>query len=452
MSQYPSPPHNTRIGFHYFPDTLHYRSRDLSAWLPELKALGAKWLTLVAPHDRAIPEDFIRGLLKAGIEPILHFHIPLDAPPKAEELALFFKVYKEWGVNYVALFNKPNCHSQWPDEKWIQKDLVERFLDIYLPLAETVLKMGLFPVFPPLEPGGDFWDTAFLRTALESIERRGHDGLLEKLVIGAYAWADNLPLNWGAGGPERWPGARPYYTPLGEEDQIGFRIFDWYTTITQAAIGKTLPIILLAGGSRPDDRRDPKAAPISPEMHASKNLKIAKLLAGEELEEGGKPLSKVPSHVLAGNFWLLAASPEDKHAPAAWYQADGTTLPAVDSFKTAPKTNGKSAPIEPEGKFGMGGPASTTQMGYKPIDHYLLLPTYEWGVSNWHLEVIQPFVQKHQPTVGFVVEEACNARKVTMVGGKKSFSPDIIEKLRASGAIVEQIDGDGTSIATQLGS
>jgi hypothetical protein len=39
-----------------------------------------------------------------------------------------------------------------------------------------------------------------------------------------------------------------------------------------------------------------------------------------------------------------------------------------------------------------------------------------------------------------------------MVGGKKSFSPDIIEKLRASGAIVEQIDGDGTSIATQLSS
>ena len=28
-----------RIGFHYFPDTAHYRESDLRAWVPELQAL-----------------------------------------------------------------------------------------------------------------------------------------------------------------------------------------------------------------------------------------------------------------------------------------------------------------------------------------------------------------------------------------------------------------------------
>jgi len=33
-----------RIGFHYYPDTFHYREKDLQTWLPELQGLGAGWL------------------------------------------------------------------------------------------------------------------------------------------------------------------------------------------------------------------------------------------------------------------------------------------------------------------------------------------------------------------------------------------------------------------------
>lgn len=68
----------SRLGFHYFPDTVHYRESDLRTWLPELKKMGAAWLTLCAPPDRAIPEIFLRGLMRDGIEPILHFHLPLS--------------------------------------------------------------------------------------------------------------------------------------------------------------------------------------------------------------------------------------------------------------------------------------------------------------------------------------------------------------------------------------
>jgi hypothetical protein len=68
----PTQTNRSRLGFHYYPDTLHYRASDLYTWLPELKAMGAGWLTLVAPPNYAIPEPFLHGLLAAGIEPILH--------------------------------------------------------------------------------------------------------------------------------------------------------------------------------------------------------------------------------------------------------------------------------------------------------------------------------------------------------------------------------------------
>jgi hypothetical protein len=86
----------------------------------------------------------------------------------------------------------------------------------------------------------------------------------------------------------------------------------------------------------------------------------------------------------------------------------------------------------------------------RPIKHYLLLPTYEWGIAEWHLDAIKPFVKKYQPTIGFSLKEAVLASKVTVVGNEQSFPEEILERLRASGCEVERISGDGTSIATLL--
>jgi hypothetical protein len=86
----------------------------------------------------------------------------------------------------------------------------------------------------------------------------------------------------------------------------------------------------------------------------------------------------------------------------------------------------------------------------RPISHYLLLPTYEWGIAEWHLEAIRPFVKKYRPTVGYSVEEAAKAARVTVIGGEQSFPAESLEKLAMAGCLVERISGDGTSIATQL--
>ncbi len=150
-----------RLGFHYYPDTLHYRNADLEIWLPELTALGASWLVLKAPADRAIPENFIRGLIQAEITPILQFDLPLAKPVPSIDLEPLMLAYARWGVKAVLLFDRPNSHRVWPPYFWVQEDLVNRFLERFIPLANLTLRAGLLPVFPALEPGGGYWDTAF---------------------------------------------------------------------------------------------------------------------------------------------------------------------------------------------------------------------------------------------------------------------------------------------------
>jgi hypothetical protein len=461
----PSPQKNSRIGFHYFPDTYHYRESDLHTWLPELQAMGASWLVLQAPSERAIPEDFLQGLQAAHIEPILHLHLPLDKGLDEENLQLLFENYNRWGVHYAILFDRPNTRSAWPASSWAQSDLVERFLDLYLPKAELLVASSLYPVFPPLEPGGDYWDTAFLRAALNSLKRRGSPALLERLILSAYAHASNRPLNWGAGGPERWPGARPYSTPSGSQDQRGLRIFDWYLTLAQAELGQTRPILLLEAGSALGAKVEPDILEIDRTAHMTRNLQIAQAMppnGGNSQSRTGKvppfeveTLEPVPAEVLACNFWLLSAEPDSPYAPQAWYQPDGATLPVVAAFRQwiarQPKILASNRNWLPKWELDQS-PANVEPATAQahPIGHYLLLPLYEWGVAEWHLDIIRNFVKKYHPTIGYSLEEARLAERVTVIGDPLIFSDETILKLGAAGCTVERITGDGTSIATQL--
>ena len=456
MQHQPGNPLHSRIGFHYFADCLHYKENDLRNWLPELNNLGASWLTLFAPNERAIPESFLQGLLGANIEPVLHFHLPVKNPNPDRILDLLFQNYARWGVRYVALFDRPNLRSSWPARSWTQSDLVERFLDIFLPIAESCLQSGLTPVFPPLEPGGDYWDTAFLRAALHGIQRRGHRNLLENLAFGAYAWAGNRPLDWGAGGPERWPAARPYFNAEASQDHIGFRIFDWYLPIINAELGQENPILLLAAGSRLGDQIDKKRPPVDSGAHAAASLSIARLMQNSDQELGQPSSEPVPEQVLACNFWLLASEPEGPDANQAWFWPTGPRLPAVDSLRSWNASRGIH-PISGEKTYTIpsldrtpGGAVSvqTSQGSTHPISHYLLLPRYEWGIHDWHLELMNDFLKKYHPTVGFSLDEALLAERVTVIGGVQAFSDEILTGLKTAGCHVERLIADGTILAT----
>jgi hypothetical protein len=430
----------SHYGFYYFPDASHYRENDLHRWIPELKALGASWLTLLAPFDRAIPETFILQILYEGIQPIIHLPLATSGNHNIDELSMIFEAYAHWGVRYITLFDRPNMKNQWSPSSWVQRSIIERFLDLFIPVARAALQAGLNPSFPALEPGGDYWDTAFLFSSLQGLSRRGETELLDEITLSAYAWPGNRSPDWGAGGPERWPQSRPYSTPANSEDQLGFRIFDWYLAVSQAALGKNLPVILLGAGSRLGDQPDPRSPAVDILAHSWQNLALARIMAGQAQE-----FDPVPSEVLACNFWLLAADQGSPEAKDAWFKPGGEQLPVVTMIKEWVANGG----ADPAATNKQRVAAKLASPESRPIAHYLLLPTFEWGPADWQLDAIRPFINKYQPTIGFSPVEASHARRVTVVGGAAKVPESIIDGLLAAGCIVEQISGDGMNIATE---
>ncbi len=437
VSLFPHRP--TRIGFHYFQDDQHYREIDLETWIPELKALGASWIVLNAPIDRAIPEIFIQEMVQAEIEPILHFPVNYNSPPTVDDLDVLLQAYARWGVHGVIFGERPNARDSWAVNGWVQKDLVQRFMESFLPLATLSLEKGLTPIFPPLQPGGNFWDLAFLRTAIESLQSN-QPGLLEHLVLSAYAWTNNLPLNWGAGGPERWPEAKPYYTPAGEENHCGFHIFDWYQAIVTSVRHQSIPMILLQTGlpGHPDRSTAPDdTCRMSQDAYA-----IARLMEKEAVFASEHPeamLQGVPDSVLAANFWVLSDPPDGKYQAYAWYRngAPSSITEVVKKWFSQPKQPQSLRHSQPK------SPHSS-----HPIRHYLLLAQYEGGMADWQINMIRPLIQKYLPTIGFSLEEAALAAQVTVVGDEKTFPEDILDQLRFHGCLVERIRSTGINVAS----
>ncbi len=393
-----------RFGLYYSPAADRYRQADLEAFAPLLQRMGAGWLVVRSTATRAVPESFLKGLLARGITPLVHLTLPLEASPA--DVQVLLRSYARWGVRHVAFFDRPNLQTAW-GRAWGQPDLPARFLDAFVPLAAAADAEGLQPFFPPLAPGGDYWDLAFLRAALEGLRRR-NPLVAERLGLCAYAWAEGKPLTWGRGGPEVWPAARPYFTPPDSEDHRGFHIYDWYATEAQAALGRVPSVFLLGMGSRYG--REPDATV------ENKNTAIARLFL-----EG-----RLPPEVLGGAFWLLLAPPETPEAAAAWLEPSGKPrgmVAALEALTPAAANAGSAA------KRAAGAPAR----------RYVLLPSFARGVPPHYLSAALPWLQRGEATVGFSVEEALQARHITLLGSPNDFPAEARAALQASGATLEWV-------------
>jgi hypothetical protein len=426
----------TTLGFHYFPDELHYRRADLQTWLPELLALDAKWVTLIGSMTRAVPEAFIRGLLDAGVEPVIHLPaVPTRPDPQhvaGTTMSQLFTSYARWGVRFVAAFAEPNTRAAWAPKDWGQAGLVERFLDLLIPILDAQLEAGLQPVFPALKAGGDYWDTAFLDASLTGLILRGKLDLARELTFAVNLWTLNRPIDWGKGGRGRWPEARPYLTPPGSQDQRGFHVFDWYDEIIQTRLGEQRPFVCLAGGPRIGDQAD-TTLPVTDDLrHASCIQDITSALRERT----------VPQHMLNVNFWLLAAGEGSPFAAEAWYRPGGTTLTAAQALKQAPAHGLPPARRRADESKALGLEQIAGKIGAAPdklLRHYMLLPVFEWGVSDWHWSAALDFVKAHRPVCGFSPDEATHAERVTIVGNEQGVSSGVEERLRQAGCAVDRI-------------
>jgi hypothetical protein len=404
-----------RIGFHYYPDDRHFTEKDLGTWLPALSALGAKWLTLRTTGSRAVPESFIRGLTEAGITPIVHLPARLSSV-RAAELTSLFEAYAHWGVRHVVIGDRLNTRSQWEPSEWGRPAIVERCLDRLIPILQAERSAGLQPILPALEPGGDYWDTAFLASMLAALHRRGQQSLMRDLALGMYTWSFGRSLDWGRGGAKAWPGVRPYQPSDQTQDQRGFRNVDWYAQIALETIGRALPMLVLAGGIGPS--WDPDS-----ESETGDALRMAQTLASAD----------VPEALLAFNFYLLCAEPDAAEHPAALY-ADAST----------PRAAARAL-------FALAAQPSETPAARsaKSIAHYLLLPTNgTLGRDEWNS--LAEYVLVWRPVIGFSVSEASQATEVTLVGDARALPASVENELRAAGCIVRRVIPEPSPVAAAV--
>ena len=449
--------HKTTIsphfGIHYFEDTTHYRDLDLLSWLPELKNLGITWVNLLSEKDRAIPEGFIQGLVKEGISVNVRFTFTFKDAPSRSEIAPLLQSYAAWGVKTVQFFDRPNEKSSWNASVWTDQDMIGKFLDILLPFVSLANQYGLQTILPPLQPGGSYWDTLFLRSMFQMLITRGEQNIFDHIILSAYTWTGKHSLNWGAGGPSKWPTARPYFSPPDVEDQRGFRIFDWYNELMRTEIGFELPIVLYHCGI-PADPTLFHPIQFSEKELISCNQEIYNLLHPEITRDDITQTQPLPANILACSFWILSSSESDPWHPQVWFEENGSPTflgKAMQNKVLASVTKTKRRPILAATQA-MPISRSTAVLPNcnHPLKEYLLLPSYDWGIADFHLDAIRPYVKKYQPTIGFSLEEAKLACKVLLIGGEQTFPVSCVNELHAAGCSVERISGDGTEIATIL--
>ena len=341
---------------------------------------------------------------------------------RPEDLRVLISSYSHWGVKHVIFFDRPNTKSAWTDGSWSQGDLVERFLDRYLPFVRLAEQNGLIPVFPPLEPGGDYWDLSFLKKVLQLVQQRRSFDFSSNFHMAVSSQTFDHPLDWGKGGQAHWKTPRPYSkVELGEEDHIGFNTWKWYADLANEVLNVNPKFFLFYYGmSRVAGNK------LNSDNSFEQMVDIALALSGDT-----ENANALPDTILGCCFWLLSAAESDPHGKTSYFDATGKPKEAgIPAYKQKIVQSTKQ-------KQEYAVSSRLAEWVY-PIDHYLLLPSYDWGIPENTLDRIRPIIRDSRPTIGFSVIEATNARKVTVWNENGAFSEHDIQLLRESGCLVEE--------------
>lgn len=414
------------FGFSYFSSPDYLVSKKINAWMPVFRKLGAGVIVIQANFARAVPEDIFLSAKDNQLTPVVHFSSELPLARKFNEVAFLLEVYAKWGVREVIFGDKPNLKQAWPIAGWHYESLVDHFLDRYIPLATQAVRLGLNPVTPPLQPGGDYWDTAFMEIFLSGLMRRQLSTILDHLILSSYGYTFDKPLNWGLGGPERWSAAEPYQKARGEQDQLGFHHFEWMRAIGQKAAGKSFQTLILDAGNPYVQHSQAEPG------HALENIRqIMRFCYKGRLENGDMARS---SNSIAFDDSIRFCT----------FSLD--TLGEMVTKPLEPKHLLSLFEQPVENKSGLAGDSKLA----KPIKHYLLLPIHGASVSDAILNKVRPIIKLHQPTVGFSLSEAAMAEKVSIYPDPSVFTDDEIKQLRNLGCVVNILPESGIDIATSL--
>ena len=286
-----------RLGFHYYNDIDHYDEASLDFWLPKLQAAGTRWIVLNVPERAEIPEYFLIRLVKGGIEPIINLQLSLSNPPEPEIFRQRTAYYQKAGVHLIHYFDEPNLKASWNVSDWQNPNLVRKFVDTFCSLASICISNKIIPIFPTLEPGGDYWDMSFLKEALQILQTDYAQSILPNLIFSANAGFQEHNLDWGKGGPDANPDAKAY--SKNQSDHRGFHIYEWYQALISDVLKKSYPIILFQTG-----QWSSKSGPFDTTSKESER-QFFQVLTMIQRNQDSAPDGQIPAYVIACIFYKL---------------------------------------------------------------------------------------------------------------------------------------------------
>lgn len=435
-----------KLGFHYYKDAGHFDDPSLDYWLPKLQAAGTSWLVVYAPDLGEIPENFIQRLREARIEPIVVLNYSISEPPSMPIFRQRMAYFHSIGIHMVQFFNRPNMRSSWSPEDWIKPRLVARFIRKFADYAAVCIGEKVIPLFPLLEPGGDYWDLAFLRTGVKLLHKEYAENLLSNIVFSASACLNRHPLFWNEGGPSAYPASAPYLD--GQVDHRGYYLYLWYEDILRKEIGKNVPLLLMNAGMW-----DSASGIFDVVTRESKvqYLNILNMLQEVSLKGEGK----VPSYVLSCCMYKLptaeslsASAAADKNVPESIFGMDQKAFSDEKQSLSARLGNLRNvfrisnitskfkqigtnlaSIINYVGRFFQGG----------SLKEYFLLPEVSSLFTEDQMNLIRQYIKIHKCASGSDLNEALASKSVIMIDDQALYPAYMLRQLQDRGCAVHTV-------------
>lgn len=289
---YPRPVGDNGRGLHWIP-TVSQSADAVDRFVSEAKAMNVKWVTFLNDGSTLGANDYlVKQLSAAGIEPVMRVYTD-GVKPIDGDLGAMVRHYKALGVDYFQLYNEPNLVA----ENFGETPSVDRYLDGWIPAAQTVIANGGLPGIGALAPTGEADDLQFLSGAINGLKTRGQVDLLDNAWLAIHNYQGDLSL----------------------DDIKGYSRYLAYADVLQQSLGRVLPMISTEGGgfaqNDADDARRTQAVLGAYQRVASPNA---------------------PDYLFNYTYWVIANAEGGGHDPAWEWQAlfqNGHTSELVDALK-----------------------------------------------------------------------------------------------------------------------
>lgn len=442
-----------QLGFHYYKDAAHFDEPSIDYWVPKLRASGTRWLVIYISAEEEIPEYFIRSLTNSKIEAIPVLGLSISNPPDKDLFRQRMAYYHHIGIHMVQFFNYPNMQENWTVDEWIKPNLVRRFIEKYAEYALICIREKVIPVFPLLEPGGDYWDLTFFRSAVKYLAKDYRDTILPNLVFSASAALNKHPVDWNIGGPEAYGDLVPYTEAA--VDHRGFHLYKWYQQTLKKELGKTYPMILFNAG-----QWDVSNGIFDVVTRESGQAFLTLLNRIQDVRQTGQ--NGLPSGIIACCMYKL---PSTEALSSRNYTEKSvgkkTTLNAFEEkspesdvrslfrgFRRAVGFNGFAKLIRLIKRFGTNlatifrYTGNILARGENPGD-YFLVPQISDLFTPDQMQVLEQYIKLHKCKSGNDLNQALNAKSVIMMKDPALYPAYVHHQLQDQGCEIHTISFSG---------